>query len=767
MNRQQRRAAARQSSEPVGPASVGANPSREKVSTLFGVAVAHQRSGRFAEAERACRQILEIESNHPDAHHCLGALAFQVGRCDIAAAFITKAIALKGDEPTMHSNLGNALKGLGMLDEAMASYRRAIALRADFADAHSNLGNALAHQGRVDDAIESYRRALAINPRFVDAHKNLGNAFLKQGKLSEAAASYAKALALNPNAADAHNNLGVTLKDWGKLDEAAASYRKALAIKPDYVDAHINLGNLFREREDPGNAVASYRHALAINPHNIDAHHNLGTALGDQCKFDEAIESYRLVLARKPDFAEAHNNLANVLKHQGRLDEALESYERVIALKPDYAAAHGNLLLAQHYSDRVSNAELLAAARRFGDQFDREAGGDIFPNDRSPGRRLRIGYVSGDFQQHPVGFLLARVLEAHDRSGFEIFCYANSTNVDHVTERLKRAADHWRNMVGVSDADAEAMIKRDRIDILVDLSGHTAKNRLLLFTRRPAPVQASWLGYFGTTGLRSIDYLVMDEATVPAGEERWFTEAVVRLPYGRFCYAPPEYAPDPVDPPSLKRGYVTFGSFNNVAKIGAGVVRLWAAVLQATPESRLLLKWKSFDDEGVRQSFVDAFRAAGVAEERLELRGFSPHREMLAQYGDIDIALDPFPFGGGLTSCEALWMGAPVAAWPGDRPASRQTVGFLNLLGLSDCVAHSPAEYVRGATALAADSDRRTALRRSLRSRMTASPLCDGALFTPTLETAFRQMWNRWRAGEPAAPFEAPGTDERNSAEAA
>ncbi|WP_158815832.1 tetratricopeptide repeat protein [Methylocapsa sp. S129] len=767
MNRQQRRAAAKQGPGPVGLATGGANPSHEKVSALFGAAVAHQRSGRLAEAERICRQILEIEPNHSDAHHCLGVLAFQVGRCDIAAAFIANAIALKGDEPTMHSNLGNALKGLGKLDEAIASYRRAIALRADFADAYSNLGNALGDQGRPDDAIESYRRALAINPRFVDAHKNLGNALLKQGKLSEAAASYAKALALNPNAADAHNNLGVTLKDWGKLDEAAASYRKALAINPDYVDARINLGNLFREREDPDGAVVSYRQALAIEPNNLDAHHNLATALGDQCKFGEAIESYRFVLAREPNLAEAHNNLANVLKHQGRLDAALESYERVIALKPDFAGAHGNLLLTQHYADGISNAELLAAARRFGDQFDRKAEGEVFSNDRSLGRRLRIGYVSGDFQQHPVGFLLARVLEAHDRAAFEIFCYANSTNVDHVTERLKKAADHWRSIVGVSDADAEAMIKRDRIDILVDLSGHTAKSRLLLFTRRPAPVQASWLGYFGTTGLRSIDYLVMDEATVPAGEERWFTEAVVRLPYGRFCYAPPEYAPDPVDPPSLKRGYVTFGSFNNVAKIGAGVISLWAAVLQATPGSRLLLKWKSFDNEGVRRRFGDAFRAAGVVEERLELRGFSPHREMLAQYGDIDIALDPFPFGGGLTSCEALWMGAPVATLPGDRPASRQTIGFLNLLGLSDCVAHSPTEYVSCATALAADSDRLMALRHSLRRRMTASPLCDGARFTPTLETAFRQMWNRWRAGEPAASFEAQGMGERNPAEAA
>jgi protein O-GlcNAc transferase len=332
---------------------------------------------------------------------------------------------------------------------------------------------------------------------------------------------------------------------------------------------------------------------------------------------------------------------------------------------------------------------------------------------------------------------------------------------------LRAAADHWRDIVGLSDSDAAAMIERDRIDILVDLSGHTARNRLLLFARRAAPVQASWLGYFGATGLRAMDYLVMDEATLPAGEERWFGETIVRLPHGRFCYAPPDYAPEPVDPPSLKRGYATFGSFNNVAKIGAEVIKLWAAVLDASPGSRLLLKWRSFDNEQVRRRVSNDFGAAGIAPERLELRGLSPHADMLAQYGDIDIALDPFPFGGGLTTCEALWMGIPVLTWPGDRPASRQSSGFLDLLGMSDCVAHSAVQYVRCATDLAANPHRLTALRHTLRARMTGSPLCDGAQFTPTLEAAFRKMWDRWRLGESAAPFEAPTAPKTAAAKAA
>jgi predicted O-linked N-acetylglucosamine transferase (SPINDLY family) len=320
---------------------------------------------------------------------------------------------------------------------------------------------------------------------------------------------------------------------------------------------------------------------------------------------------------------------------------------------------------------------------------------------------------------------------------------------------LQKTSDHWRSLVGLPDDAALALILNDGIDILVDLSGHTAKNRLPLFAQRAAPIQVSWLGYFGTTGLRAMDYLLMDQWAVPIGEEHGYVESIVRLPHGRFCYAPPDYAPLPVDPPSLRRGYVTFGSFNNIAKVGPDVIAMWADVLAANPSSRLLLKWKTLDDETVRSSVSAAFAAAGVAEGRLELRGFSPHSDMLAQYGDIDIALDPFPFGGGLTSCEALWMGAPVLTMPGDRPASRQTAGFLAAIGLSNCVVRSPAEYVRLAAALAADHTRLAALRRALRPAMAASPLCNGALFTSTLETAFRQMWIRWSAGVSAAPFEA------------
>jgi protein O-GlcNAc transferase len=742
MNRKQRRAEAR-----LGREARGA-PSADNASTLFAAAEARRRAGQFVEADALYRQVLAISPDHAESWHYLGLLALQFGRADAALAMIAKAVALKGDEPIFHDSLGVALKGHGRLDEATAAHRRALTLKPDFVDAHNNLGNALRDQGRPREAETAYRAALALAPDLAAIHNNLGNALKDQSRADDAEACFRRAIALNADYANAHNNLGAVLTAQGRLDDAVASLRRALSLDPGYVNALYNLGNTYRLQDRWADAATAYERALTLKPDFVQAHNNLGAVREDQGRFAEAVASFEQALALKPVFAEARNNLGNVLKEQGRLEEALECYEQVLALKPDYSEAHSNLLMSQHYVGRISNGELLAAALRFGAQFTGKAPARRFANDRSPARRLRIGYVSGDFRQHPGGFLLARVLEAHDRAGFEIFCYANQTKVDDMTRRLQGAADHWRPILGLSNAEAADLILRDGIDILVDLSGHTAKNRLSLFALRPAPVQACWLGYFGTTGLGAMDYLIMDEAAVPQGEERWYSEALVRLPYGRFCYAPPDYAPAPVDPPALRRGYATFGSFNNIAKLGPEVVNLWADVLRAAPGSRLLLKWKALDDASARRRLGEAFAGAGVGEERLELRGFSRHADMLAEYGEIDIALDPFPFGGGLTSCEALWMGVPVVTLPGDRPASRQTIGFLRHVGLEDCVAATPADYVARAAALAADPGRLMGLRQAMRPRMAASPLCDGAVFTPTLEAAFRQMWQRWREGE-------------------
>ena len=765
---------------------LAAQPNYTEVHMQLGLALKAQR--KLKEAIAAFRRAVAIKPDWAEAQYNLANALDDNGEFDEAAAAFHRAIAIKPDWADAHLALGNALKNQGKLEEAIAAYRATINIKPDYAMAHSNLGVALNDLGKLDEAITAYRRAIVIKPDYAVAHSNLGNALRAQGKLDEAIVAFRQAIAIRPDLAGVHSNLGNALRDQGKLDEAIASYRRSITIKPDYAEAHSNLGDALRALGEVEEAITAYRQAIAIRPDLAETLSHLGVALADQGKFDEAIATYRWAIAIKPGCAEAHSNLGNALREQGKVEEAAAAHRQAIAIRPDlaeaylnlgvalcdqgkldnavaacrqaiairpdFAEAHNNLLMELNYIAGVSNADLLETARKFGETFDQPSAKAVAPTDLNCDRRLRIGYVSGDLRYHPVGYFLARVLPAHDRRSVEVFCYTNSAVVDAMTARLRATSDHWRSIVGMSDADAASLIRRDGVDILIDLSGHTNKNRLPLFALRPAPVQASWLGYFGTTGLAAMDYVLMDAVSTPPGEERWYSEAVVRLPYGRFCYEPPEIAPAPVDPPFSRRGYVTFGCFNNISKIGPDVVRSWAKILEASPGARLICKWRTLGEETSRRGLIDAFAAAGVPADRLEPRGFSPHQEMLVEYGDIDIALDPFPFGGGLTSCEALWMGVPVVTLPGDRPASRQTLGFLQHAGLEDLAASSPADYVETAASLAGDPQRLASLRHSLRPRLAASPMCDGPLFTATLESAFREMWRRFWLGRPAATFD-------------
>lgn len=605
--------------------------------------------------------------------------------------------------------------------------------------------------GQPEAAVAGYRQALALEPDLVQAHHNLGLALRALGRLDEAAASFAQALALRPSLMAAHVSLAQVLDARGDLEGAVASLGRALALRPDHAIGHYNLGVLLGRLGRAGEAIAAYQSAIALQPGFVDAHTNLANALQAQGLLEASEAAYRGAVARSPDAPGLHMNLAMALSSQGRLNEAMAEFEQVLRLQPDHAEARHAWLCGLNYRSDVTPEGLLSEHRAWAAGLERHPK-QAHANDFEPARRLRVGYVSADLHSHPVGFFLAPVLGAHDPAEVEVFCYSNGRRADAVTSRLHTAANHWREIGDLNDEAAAAQIRQDGIDILVDLSGHTPSNRLGLFARRAAPLQASWLGYAATTGLAEMDYLLMDPATAPPGAEAWCGEALVRLPHSRFCYGPPDRAPAPASPPSIKRGRVTFGSFNNLIKIGPEVAALWASVLAAVPGSRLVLKWESLSDGGVRRRIGELFGAAGVRAQALELRGFSPHAEMLAQYRDIDIALDPFPFGGGLTSCEALWMGVPVVTLPQDRFASRQTVGLLTNLGLDDLAAASPDDYVAIAAGLAADVVRREKLRANLRRRMAASALCDAKAFTSALEAAYREMWRRWCAGlAPAA----------------
>ena len=668
-----------------------------------------------------------------------------VDRLEKAAAALKGAVELSPYDAGLLDNLGNLLQHLGRVAEAVPLYHRALAIAPEAADIHGNLGAALSGLGRQDEAIAAFHKALALNPAHPDIHNNLGAALRRAGRPDEALIAFDRALALRPDYAEALGNQGNALKDLGRLNEAVAAYHRALTLRPDSVGVLNNLGAALLGLGQATEAAARLGRAQELQPNYAEALSNLGSALTELGRPAEAVTTLRRAIERSPGHAAAFANLGIALAESGQAAEAVAAYRQAASLSPDRAETQSNLLMSLNYLAETTAEKIFAEARRFAARFEPAPPSPPFANHPVPTRRLKVGYVSADFRRHPVGYFLKPALRRHDPAQVEVYCYDNAAWADDLTDELRGLAPHWRVITGMSTEAASAAIAADGIDILVDLSGHTAHNRLDVFARRSAPVQATWLGYWGTTGLSAIDYLLADAATPVPEDERWYSERILRLPGCRFCYEPPEYAPPPRAPMN-GGGLPTFGSFNHLAKLGPETVELWAAVLRAVPTAHLLLKWKSLGEPATREAVRARFQAAGIAAERVELRGASPHPEMLAEYGAVDIALDPVLFSGGLTSCEALWMGVPVITLKGAYPPARQTAAFLEALALNDLIADTPDRYVAIASALAADSRRIERLRAELRPRMAASPLCQAKAFTRNLEDAYRRMWKAWCA---------------------
>ncbi len=734
--------------------------------------------GRIGEAEASYRKSIAANSTFAMAHYNLGNMLLAGKRFEESAAHFTRALSANPRLTEARVNLGLAFKEMGKLKEAECSYRKALELGPELAVCHYNLGNILLETGRPDGAVASYERALNLDPGHSGARLNLGaalrdlerleeaaacyelaiagspadaqvyvnyGAVLRDlGKPSEAESCYRKALELDPEAPLAHFNMGNALRDQGRLDEAVSSYRRAVSLEPESPGFLINLGNALRDSGSPGDSVPVFHRALELDPQNFEALVNLGNAFKELGDREQAIACYNRAVVIRPDMAEVHYNLGTVFQDQCLLADAMACYRRVLELKPDHAVAHSNLLMNIQYDVKITPEDLLRESRAW--EKAQLAGIGIMPpprNNPDPERPLRIGYVSGDLRRHPVGYFLDGVLTCHDRKHFRIHCYANQSFGDDLTERLRANSAEWRGIFGKTDDEVADLIRADGIDILVDLAGHTARNRLLVFGRRPAPVQATWAGYVGTTGLSAIDYLISDERETPAGTDHWYAEKIVRLPDCYVCYTPPDHAPPVAPLPAAGNGFVTFGCFNNLAKINPEVIGLWTELLRALPDARLLMVTKALGDPIISRRYRDAFDSGNVGG-RIEFCGMVPHRELLERYGDVDVALDPFPYSGGLTTLESLWMGVPVVTLGGERFASRHSMSHLAAAGLSELVARDRAEYLAKAVSLAGDLDRLEKLRLSMRGRLAASPLCDSPRFTRNLEQAYRDMWRNW-----------------------
>ena len=561
------------------------------------------------------------------------------------------------------------------------------------------------------------------------------------GDLMAAEALLRQAVQRAPGSAAALTNHGLLLSELGRHRDGAARQREALAIDPGLAAAWHNLALALRQVGDVAGAVDAETQAHRLAPGTVHDLVTRGLALRAGLRLTDALACFRQALLLDARLPEAWINLGLALQDLGDTAATRAAFEQALALAPRDRRALANLLMASQYdADRCADDLRATAARAavgWPSPQPRPA-----PQVRRPANsRLRLGYLSGDLYSHPVAWLLAPVLEAHDRSAVEVHCFdhqARSLTDDPMHQRLRAAAEHWHGVAELDDAALAARIRDAGIDVLVDLSGHTEDGRLGVVALRPAPVQLSWLGYFGSTGLPAVDAVVLGDSLAPEGSETAYTEALERVSGAHFAYAPPPCAPPVAAPPSSRTGFITFGSFNNPAKYGDEVVQLWSTVLQAVPGSRLVLKWKTFADPAFVEHTQRRFAACGVDPERVQARPATPHAEMLAEYGDIDVALDPFPFCGLITTLEALWMGVPVVTLPWQRPVSRQSLAVLRAIGLNRGIAATPRDYVGQAAALAHDIGTRQAWRgsgaNSLRHLLSASPLADGMRLAAELE---------------------------------
>jgi protein O-GlcNAc transferase len=570
---------------------------------------------------------------------------------------------------------------------------------------------------------------------------------LQTGKLEQAERLFKEILKVQPNNVSALHFIGVIYYQHKDYESAIKYIKRALQLGPDYVDAYSNLGSVLQEIGRLDEAVDCYKKAIELDPHFVRAYNNLASAFKEKWQLDDAISNYRKAIQLCPDLAEPYNGLANVLQERGKLVEAEKCYRRALRMEPDCPFYYHNLLFMLNYDSRNDVRAVFSDHLKFAKQFEAPLASSIIPHesDCSSARRIKIGYVSPDFRKHSVAYFIEPVLEAHNHEEFEVFCYSDVFMPDNVTERLQKYADQWRSIVGVSDEKVAELIRTDGIDILVDLAGHTGHNRLLVFARRPAPVQVSWIGYPNTTGLSMIDYRVVDDYTDPPGlTDAFSSEELIRMPDSFLCYLPDKDRPAVRDLPATESGYVTFGSFNYFPKVSPETVGIWAKILKTVPDSRLIMKARNFADRTTCRYALDMFLRHGIPAERIELLSMkTSFEEHLDTYNRIDIALDTFPYNGTTTTCEALWMGVPVVTFAGDVHASRVGKSLLTNIGLSELVAGTFEEYVSITVNLADDLKRLCALREGLRNRMAHSPLTDAKRFIINLESCYRKMWER------------------------
>ena len=626
----------------------------------LNIAVQYHQTGKLKEAEIIYERILEHDPDHSDASHLIGFIAHQRGENDVAVDLIRRAIKIHPDSAFYYNNLALALSELGKLEEAVACCQMGLTLNPNMVQAHCNMGNVLKSQGKLTESVSSYQKAIKIKPDYVEAFNGLAVTLREQGQLARAISCTRKALALKPDMVESYRNMFMIFHDQGEFQEMVSCYRKILDLEPNHSELHYAMGNVFRSQWKISDAASCYERAINTNPDCFEACNNLDIISQIRGLTARSISFFKKAIEIKPDYAEAYNNLANSYGLQFDFHKAVLCYEKAIQLKPDYKHARSNSFLSALYDPAFDEKALFEKALGCWKPLDDDK---IIPfsHGKKPlsYERLRVGYVSPDFRKHSVSYFFPPLLKAHNRNVVEVFCYSEVEHPDRITEQIRQMSDNWRSTVGLSDESVADQIRKDKIDILIDLAGHFSNNRLSVFAYKPAPVQATWLGYPATTGIPAIDYRLTDSIADPEGNaDACHTETLVRLPRGFLCYAPPEEAPRVSSCPVLNSDAVTFGSFNSPKKMNTSVISVWSEILKQVSGSRLLLQSIVFSDDFTQQRCADLFLENGIPSEKITMLGMVPSTfEHLGLYNGVDIALDPFPYNGTTTTCEALWMG--------------------------------------------------------------------------------------------------------------
>jgi len=707
------------------------------------------RTRRAGEALAVLQRVLEVAPNSAAAWNDLGSLHFAAGHVGSAKDSFDKALALDPDLLIARINLGNALRRLGKTDDAVAVLQRAIAWAPDSAEARDALASALRAAGEGAEAAQQYRWALELRPDFVEAACNLAALDLAAGRIEDALAEFTDIAKAHPDHVAALVGAGSAERALGHFDEASAWLAKALALEPGNADAHLERGRIHYARSLVVRAELSFRQAIVHRPEHADSHAELGNALQMQGRYEDAIACYRQALAIRPEFPEALNDLGCCLNNQGHHDAAAAALRRAMALRSGFAQAHTNLIFTLDMTPGRTAWDDYEEKKRWGEAHAAQVARllKLEPIDRDAERRLRIGYVSADFRRHSAAYVIGAVLFNHDPKEVEVFAYSNVTMRDDLTQAFASRVDRWHDVTGMNDDQVAALVRRDRIDILVDLSGHSAGHRLLVFARKPAPVQVTAWGYGLGTGVAAIDYILMDPDVLPPYDKPPFVETPWLLPIS-FGYRPPEGAPEPAPPPVAATGVFSYGCYSRATKINDQFLAVVAEILARAPRTHLIVKDVGIDDPGTRRRIESALARGGVADGRVTLLGRSPIEEHIKAYAAVDLMLNPFPHGGGVSVLEALWMGVPALSWPGDRAQGRNGMMMIKAAGLADFIVESRAAFVDRAVAASAETARLAALRPRLREAMRRTAIGDQIAFCRSVEAAYRGMWRKFCAGE-------------------